>query len=147
MICFHGQEPAGPGPGRRGEGNGVMGRHFLCAALTAVLTTAIVQPTSAQKPFTEVQQVTGNKFLEVCRGGNTEQGFCWGYFTGVSDGIAILQTSEGLSWQPICKPRKVTTVQLRDVVIKYIDDHPEERHNPIIVLTILAMRSAWPCSP
>ncbi len=105
-----------------------MGRQFLCAALTTVLTTAIVQPTSAQEPFTEIRRATGNEMLEMCRGGNTEQGVCFGYIVGLSDGIAVLQMSLGKHWQPICKPRKVTSHQLRDVVVKYLDDHPEKRH-------------------
>ncbi len=124
-----------------------MGRQFLCAALATVIVTAIVQPTSAQEPSTGFYQATGNLFLKICRGGTARRGYCLGYFAGISDGITTLQLLKPQHWTPICKPDQMTDSQLRDVVVKYLDDHPEERHEPISLLTVLAMRSAWPCSP
>jgi hypothetical protein len=125
-----------------------MGRKFLCAALAIVITTAIVRPTSAQEPPTGGYQATGKLLLKICRGGNAgQEGYCLGYVTGISDGITTLQMLKPPHWTPICKPDWVTDRQLRDVVVKYLDDHPEDLHEPISLLTVLAMRSAWPCSP
>jgi hypothetical protein len=125
-----------------------MARQILCAALAAVMTAAIVQPTSSQEPPAGSYQATGHLLLKICRGGNAGQiGYCLGYISGISDGITTLQMLKPPNWTPICKPDWLTDRQLRDVVVKYLVDHPEERHEPISLLTVLAMRSAWPCPP
>ena len=136
MVWFHDQESAGPGWGRRGDGGSVMGRQFLWAALAAVITTTIVQPASAQEPSTGFYQATGNLFLKICRGGIAGRGYCLGYFAGISDGITTLQLLKPQHWTPICKPDQMTDSQLRDVVVEYLDTHPEERHEPISLLTV-----------
>ena len=123
-----------------------MSRQFLCAALAAVITTTMAPPAKAQDPSSGLYQATGNLFLKICRGGDVGRGYCLGYFAGISDGITTLQLLKPQLWTPICKPDQMTDSQLRDVVVKYLDDHPEERHEPISLLTVLAMRSAWPCS-
>ncbi len=123
-------------------------KNILAVLLFLTLAApAVVQPTNAQKPSTDIRQITGNEFLEMCRGNNFEQGYCLGYIVGLGDGISGLQILEvdRSRWSPICRPKGVTAAQLRDVVVKYIDDHPEERHTVMMVLAVVAMRAAWPC--
>ena len=123
-------------------------KNILAVLLFLTLAApAVVQPANAQETFAKLQQITGNKFLEWCRGIAAEQGVCLGYVMGLDDGISILQSSETdrSRWSPICKPKEVTASQVQDVVIKYLDDHPEKRHEMIAILAIVAMRAAWPC--
>lgn len=125
-----------------------MARRILCAVLATAVAIAFVQPTSAQERPAGGYQATGNLLLKICRGGNAgQEGYCLGYVTGISDGITTLQMLNPPHWTPICKPDRVTDRQLRDVVVQYLDDHPEERHEPISLLTVVAMRAAWPCPP
>lgn len=44
-----------------------------------------------------------------------------------------------------CPPDGVTIDQTRKVVIKYIEDRPEQLHSPFLFLAIDALRKAWPC--
>ncbi len=44
-----------------------------------------------------------------------------------------------------CIPENVTNGQVSDVVIKYLRDHPEERHILAAILVVKAMAEAFPC--
>jgi hypothetical protein len=46
---------------------------------------------------------------------------------------------------PLCIPKGVTTEQGRRVVVKYLQEHPEELQNRGNVLTYLAFIKAFPC--
>ena len=106
---------------------------------------------SENRVLTNPFDMTGNKFLaDYCRDPNEfGSGLCIGYVMGLSDGIAVQQdlllNKPRILWQNICRPEGVTSGQLRDVVVKYVEDHPEKRHEPVWLLAIVAMRSAWPC--
>ncbi len=39
----------------------------------------------------------------------------------------------------------VTNGQVRDVVVKYLKDHPEERHFLASILAVKALSKAFPC--
>lgn len=44
-----------------------------------------------------------------------------------------------------CAPGSVTYRQGMRVVIKYMEDHPEELDQPLLVLTLRSFRLSWPC--
>ena len=43
-------------------------------------------------------------------------------------------------------PEGVTYRQLRDVIIAYLQNHPEVRHEDSAPLVIAALTEIWPCS-
>jgi hypothetical protein len=45
-----------------------------------------------------------------------------------------------------CGPKEATIGQARDVIVKYLRDHPERRHLLFARLAIDAMRQAFPCA-
>ncbi|WP_363117903.1 Rap1a/Tai family immunity protein [Marivita sp. XM-24bin2] len=45
----------------------------------------------------------------------------------------------------VCLPLGVERGQMIDVVIKYLDANPAQRHNPARMLTWLALLEAFPC--
>lgn len=45
----------------------------------------------------------------------------------------------------ICEPDGATNGQLYDVVMKWVSDHPQDRASPLIGITIIALRDAFPC--
>ena len=45
----------------------------------------------------------------------------------------------------ICIPKGMLTGQLQDVLLKYLRDHPEKRHNSTPFFAFWAVRKAWPC--
>jgi hypothetical protein len=48
---------------------------------------------------------------------------------------------------PFCIPDDVTLGQRVAVVVKYIDQHPEEMHQSFAYLAYRASEEAWPCKP
>jgi hypothetical protein len=58
-----------------------------------------------------------------------------GYITGVFD------LGSQIFFQP---PGGIVQGQLRQVVIKYLKDHPESLHRPAADLVMEAFQSAWP---
>ena len=58
---------------------------------------------------------------------------------------------EGLMWSlpgwgVVCLPKGVTTEQGLKVLVKYMEDHPEELHDRTAELAFRAFVKAWPCS-
>jgi hypothetical protein len=41
---------------------------------------------------------------------------------------------------------KVANEQLVRAVIRFMEDRPEVQHEPLELLTVLAVRDAWPCA-
>lgn len=61
---------------------------------------------------------------------------CRGYIIGVADAY------DGYSF---CIPNRVNIGQNSDIVMKYLHDHPEDRHQDAHVLTAYALSVAFPC--
>jgi Rap1a immunity proteins len=85
----------------------------------------------------------GNDVLRTCE--NTSgynEGFCLGYLLGVVD--SLMNGAAPL----ICnndRTGNVTFAQMRDIVLKYLRDHPENRHCGAIDITYVALRNLFPC--
>jgi hypothetical protein len=83
---------------------------------------------------------SGNKFLPRCRDGAPDfmQGFC----IGIIETVAMYEEAMGR----ICLPL-ATRGQMRAVVVKYLENHPERLHEDIHLLAAQALQTAWPCKP
>jgi Rap1a immunity proteins len=80
----------------------------------------------------------GNELLRMCNDPNpTNSGFCLGYTNGVSDTLETFNVA--------CLSLGVTTGQVRDIVIKYLRDHPDQRHHNADFLATRALLVAFPC--
>ena len=89
--------------------------------------------------------LTGGQLLEDCESENYfEKGSCTGYIEGVDDSAVTLAHWEGLA-EPICIPGGVTSGQLRLVVMKHLNKHPEELHMTASSLVLKALFEAFPC--
>jgi Rap1a immunity proteins len=102
--------------------------------------------------------VTGTVLYSWCSskidgGGNeavanyVEQERCSGYIVGVSDAIGgFLYATKA---RAVCLPIDATGQrgkQIRDVVVKYLKDHPELRIRLAATLVTEALLDAWDCS-
>jgi len=88
-------------------------------------------------------QTSGNYWLRECKkdpkqlaqsSGSFQYGWCFGVVYGLS--IHPL----------ICVPTQVPVVQEMDVVLKYLDAHPETRQKSFRLLALEALREAFPCA-
>lgn len=68
-------------------------------------------------------------------------GICNGYITGVVD------ASRGIAWDGtrFCEPDIYSDSQLKKIVIKYLNDHPEKLHKAAGSLVQAALYEAFPC--
>lgn len=80
----------------------------------------------------------GNALFNACSndGGYYKEGQCLGYVTGVFDSF------EGVY---VCAPEHVTAGQAKDIVVKYLTEHPEKRHEPAAFLVGSALNDVFPC--
>jgi hypothetical protein len=74
----------------------------------------------------------GNELLIACRDqSDLKWGYCMGYIVGVAAASAY-----------VCPPAEVTKGQMRDVVIRYLQNYPESRHQPAATLAATALSTA-----
>lgn len=87
--------------------------------------------------------VSGNMLYESCNSNNLEEAFCIGYIAGVSD---VMHTGDDILGLKTCFPPNVPTGQLKDVVIRWLETHPKDRHYSAEGLSAIALSEAFPCS-
>lgn len=95
--------------------------------------------------------ITGSELLRNCKGdypaplNYVVEMQCMGYVSGVLDGIQ-LNTKICPESKFICSPDEGLTVeQLTKIVIKYLEEHPEDLQEEAKVLVIIALAKAFPC--
>jgi hypothetical protein len=123
---------------------------LLTMAIWCFGTSAVAQTTPSHnwitppdKPSAKVGRIayyTGNTLLELCESSEVA---CTAYILGAADGqfSTTIATSRDLAY---CIPDGSTAAQLRDVVLRYLRQHPEERHRLAAVLVASALAGAWP---
>jgi Rap1a immunity proteins len=108
----------------------------ITAIIVLVLGASLSSPALA-----EDDQTTGNYWLHECKkdpkqlaqsSGSFQYGWCFGVVYGLS--IHPL----------ICAPSQVPVVQEMDVVLKYLDAHPETRHRSFRLLALEALKRGLP---
>jgi hypothetical protein len=99
----------------------------------ALLAIALTSPVHAD--FSD-----GNELLERC---SSEQSFGSGYCAGYA--AAIADAARVISGDQVCIPATATLAQVRDVVIQYLREHPEERHYAAGSLVLRSLLVAFPC--
>src|SRR5262245_26406341 len=85
---------------------------------------------------------SGNDLLRDCEGADLP--FCQGYFTGWGNTLhGFIEITKGR--QPICYPDGVTLDQTISIVVKYLREHPEERHYTAESEMFMALIKVFPC--
>jgi hypothetical protein len=117
-------------------------RHSKQRVLLLGLSLLIASPAARAQ---RVSATTGNSLLELCESKDvSEQAFCLGYVVGATD----VDSMDGAAFperRRSCAPDNVTNGQQRDIVVKYLKEHPEERHILAAILVVKAMAKAFPC--
>jgi len=84
---------------------------------------------------------TGNALLAYCEGDGVGESLCRTYIMGVLD------ASKDKTWSgvPYCKPGSVTGGQLQKIVVKHMNEYPEDLHLAAHSLVQNAVLEAFPC--
>lgn len=119
-------------------------RRDFTLALIAIALAGAPASLSAQDAF---GTDTGNELLVTCESTSTaSNAYCIGFIKGV------LVTERGLARLPNapftapCIPEGVTMGQLKDIVVAYLKERPQERHWQGWSLVHNAANNAFPCS-
>lgn len=73
------------------------------------------------------------------------QNTCLSYIAGFRDGLGMGQLFGAMAM--ICTPPEVTNGQLRQMLVKFMRDHPERLHEDLWVLLASVQAGAFPCPP
>jgi hypothetical protein len=111
--------------------------------LTAAVLALVLGVSQASAGFLD-----GNKLYELCDGNFGSTWFVMGVLD--ADASAVLgfdrETGKAFDLQKsICLPPDVIAGQAKDVVCKYLEDHPENRHYSAANIVLTAAYFAWPC--
>jgi hypothetical protein len=68
-----------------------------------------------------------------------------GECSGAIDAIFMLRRALDQSIRFCPPPRGVTLRNNAKIVVKYLDDHPEQMNNDFTLLVVSAFDQAWPC--
>ena len=128
--------------------------------MCAVTTASAVFVGADQNPPVFVQ--TGSSLYQLCAGSAdaADVAACDGYIAGVTDSLTlfraflrdadqlgIMEVPTDLETRAICFSERVTTDQLRQLVIESLRDHPELRHLPGSTLVHGALLQEFACAP
>jgi hypothetical protein len=73
---------------------------------------------------------------------------CVLYVRGFMEGFTLGRVmGRGLKGDILCVPEAATSQHGLDVFLRYLRDHPEERHKQVAALLFTALESGWPCPP
>jgi hypothetical protein len=94
------------------------------------------------------QFLDGNRLFELCDDDapDYKQEVCLGYVMGVTDVLVSHSDVEIEQRIGLCVPQGVGAAQLRDIVVRYLKQHPEERHYAALKTVGAAVRDAFPCA-
>lgn len=73
--------------------------------------------------------------------------FCTGYITGIADMVSTFKgdRQDFLGYR-ICTPVNANSRQIVDVIKLHLDQNPQERHKPAILIILGSLEKAFPCS-
>jgi hypothetical protein len=104
------------------------------------LFNSALPPAIQEGPRTRVSYYDGNALLDLCQ---QHSDVCVVYMQAVND--ALFTASFGTSRDvPYCIPSGAKATQIRDIVVQYLNAHPERRQILASTLTIEALSQAWP---
>jgi hypothetical protein len=87
---------------------------------------------------------TAYDLLKNCEGPN-DQILCGGYIMGSFDASMVFARAEKKANAAFCAANEVTVGQLKLVVVKYLNQHPEDLHTSASANVIFALHGAFPC--
>ena len=107
-----------------------------------LLIAAVVLVSAGVRVQAAPSWADGNDVKTYCRSGSpSDQGVCFGFAIAVASIVA----NEPVAGWRACVPRGVHGRQLVDIMVKFLDDHPEGLHANAVTLVATAFAIAFPC--
>jgi hypothetical protein len=116
--------------------------------MRAILLAAIAGAGCLWTPPAKASFVTGQRLYEDCTVGRNDPAYdakniaCVMFITGVHD---MLELSQSLNDEARCVPDGLSAGQLRDTVVTYIRNNPQQREFDGAALVVIALQRAYNC--
>lgn len=115
----------------------------------SILLAALIfgAPAAANDAEVYVSLATGNHVYQMCEpaASAVRKNSCAWYVKGVIEGVQVHAQPSQAGYSLLCMPDDLPGTQLTGVFGKYLEDHPEQRHEPALALVVRAMTAAFPC--
>ena len=109
-------------------------KHSLSRLLALVVTLSISMGSAAF--------FTGEDLQNSCL--NQYSGVCSSFVRGVHSGLTLSQ--EFLKMSPhYCSPENMTVTQAVKIISKFLEENPEDLHQPAESIVYVALAKAFPC--
>ena len=126
---------------------------MIRAILVALVLFGLVVRDEAAADFYD-----GKMLLQDCQGGDDQQetqnfaglsqwGTCVGYIAAVVDTMSNASLTAGsVNTQQLCVSEHVQLSQLKDIVLRWLNDHPEKSQSAASLLVFQALKEKFPCN-
>jgi hypothetical protein len=148
--CAHGgitaPGPAVPEAGQRQQRTGSM-RDMKAIVASALMLISTVTMANAAEKDADISTYSADYWLPYCKdyiAGRPDYlpNFCAGMIFGL--GILLRQDPKSPLYC-VDIPEGIKFEQAIRVVIRYIEEHPQDMHHPFKYLALVAIMDAWPC--
>ena len=106
--------------------------------------------------FSHSHAMTGNEWMAMCKQeSNSSRGICLGYLNGLRDmyegysyAFKVFVEIDGKNYPKAktCMPINVELGQLKNIVTKWLNEHPEKLHDELRMQYIMMVNKIFPCS-
>jgi Rap1a immunity proteins len=119
------------------------------AIMRNIIYCALLIPTWICSTAASADTFTGNDLLPACRDFVNEkfhinplrQGQC----IGIIDALSFAAPDQPSQIFRSCPPDTATVKQVTTVVVRWMERHPQNWHEPFFALVFLALHETWPC--
>jgi hypothetical protein len=98
---------------------------------------------------TSASELTGNDLLPACRDFINKQFHTdplnQGQCIGVIQALAFAAPDQPFQTSRSCPPENVTVGQLTTVVVRWLEQRPQDWNKPFFALVLFALHDTWPC--
>ena len=111
-------------------------------AVVSILSIGFTASSYAQNRIVEsiTANTAGIELYKICQTSDLD---CDEVIESMAIAVAIYEATN--SMRPYCPPAKTDAIQSRLVVMKYMQEHPEQLHKPAFDLVTIAMHRGFPC--
>ncbi len=119
-----------------------MKKHVIILGVLTIISLALIATD------TRAGWINGNELYKKCTVKESSElyfmdsSYCLGYIMAVTE----VYLSSGKFYKISCIPGEVDPGQLKDILVKYLRDHPEKRHLSGYALIMESQVAAFPCN-